>query len=227
MVQKDTQFDFTKESRKEPRKIDWAKIIIPSVSFVKKHKFWFLAGVSVFLAVEGISYVFSDSPQEARSKMIALQTAADNIPAMINDIEKAKTSYDQVVSYLVTKEYDIQTNSMKTMQNHVQNFTDLNVKFKKFINQREDELDIIDKKLKETKNFNSLTDDEKEFLLKEYHRLKSDDKYYSPELEKAIENATTTNSDENVTADKVKELKTEREEIKKEVSEMRKNSFKK
>lgn len=228
MVQKETQFDFTKESRKEPTKIDWAKMIIPSVNFVKKHKQWFLAGVGAFIAIQGIFYVFSDSPQEAKTKVIALQTAASNIPAMISDIEKSKNSYDDIVNYLMSKEYDITTNSMKTMQDHAKNLSDLNISFKKFINEKEGTLKVIDKKLKETKNFSLLTSDEKDFLLKEYARLQADDKYYSPKLDQAINASTTIDYDEKVTDDsKVKELQKAREEIKKEVTEIKKRSFKK
>lgn len=228
MVQKETQFDFTKESRKEPNKIDWAKMIVPSVNFVKKHKAWFLAGVGVFIAIQGISYIFSDSPQQAKTKVIALQTAASAIPAMIDDIEKSKNSYDDIVSYLMSKEYDIPTNSMKTMQDHAKNLSDLNVSFKKYINEKEGDLQIIDKKLKETNNFSLLTSDEKDILLKEYARFKSDDKYYSPKLDNAINASTTIDYDEKMTDDaKVKELQKAREEIKKEVTEIKKRSFKK
>jgi septal ring factor EnvC (AmiA/AmiB activator) len=228
MAFKETQFDFTKESRKEPKKIDWAKFIIPSAYFVKKHKAWFMAGAGVFLAIQGITYIFSDSPEQVKTKVIELQTAAANIPAMINDIEKSKTTYDEIVSYLMSKEYDISTNSMQTMQSNANNFSNLNSNFKKFINSREETLQIINEKLKETKNFSLLTSDEKDFLLKEYIRLKSDDKYSSTELDQAINTATTIDKDDKVTDEsKLKELKQEREEIKKEVAEIKKHSFKK
>lgn len=226
--QKETQFDFSKESRKEPNKVNWSKIIVPTVNFTKKHKNWFMIGVGVFIAYQGLTYIFSDSPQEVKTKVIALQTAAQNIPNMIEDIEKSKNSYDEIVNYLMAKEYDISTNSLKTMQDHAKSLSDLNISFKQNINEQEDELRIIDKKLKETKTFELLTSNEKSFLLEEYKRLKSNDVHSSPKLDALINNSTIPDFDDKLSDDaKMKDLQKSRDEIKKEVTELKKKTLRK
>lgn len=227
-TQKETQFDFSKESRKEPNKVNWSKMIMPAFDFTRKHKQWFMLGIGVFMAYEGLAYLFSDTPQEIKTKVIALQTAAENIPNMIDDIEKSKNSYDEIVTYLMAKEYDIPTNSMKTMQDHAKNLSDLNISFKKNINEQEDKLRIISKKLKETKTFELLTSDEKSFLLEEYQRLKANDVHYSPKLDSAINSATTIDYDDKPADDaQTKDLQKTRDEIKKEVTELKKKTLKK
>lgn len=228
MLQKETEFDFSKESRKEPIQRDWSRLIQPTLSFTKRHKAWFMVGIGVFMAYQGLVYVVSDTPQETKTKVIALQTATAHIPEMIANIEKSKNSYDEMVNYLMIKEYDIPTNSMRTMQEHAKLLSDLNISFKKRINEQQEQLKIIDKKLKETKTFELLTSDEKEFLLQEYVKLKSNDTYYSAKLDKAINDATTTDLDEKPSEpQKINELEKVREEIKKEVAEIKKKTLKK
>lgn len=228
MLQKETQFDFSKESRKEPMKKDWSRFIKPTVNFTKKHKAWFMVGIGIFIAYQGLVYVVSDTPQETKTKAIALQTAASHIPDMIENIEKSKNSYDEMVNFLMIKEYEITTNSMRTMQDHSKGLLDLNIHFKKRINEQQEQLKIIDKKLKETKTFELLTSDEKEFLLEEYVKLKSNDTYYSAKLDEAINHATTTDLDEKPSdQQKINELQKAREEIKKQVSEIKKKTLKK
>lgn len=228
MLQKETQFDFSKESRKEPMKKDWSRFIQPTVNFTKKHKAWFMVGIGVFIAYQGLVYVVSDTPQETKTKAIALQTAAYHIPDMIENIEKSKNSYDEMVNFLMIKEYDIATNSMRTMQDHSKGLSDLNINFKKRINEQQEQLKIIDKKLKETKTFELLTSDEKEFLLEEYVKLQSNDTYYSAKLDEAINHATTTDLDEKPSdQQKINELQKAREEIKKQVTEIKKKTLKK
>lgn len=228
MAQKETQFDFSKESRIEPQKVDWSKYIQPTLAFTKRHKEWLMLGLAAFIVIKGVAYIFSDSPEEIKTKTIAMQTAAANIPAIVQAIDKSKNSYDEIVTYLMTKEFEIQTNSMKTMQNHSKNLSDLNIAFKKSVNQKQESLEIIDKKIKEDKSFNSLTSDEKSFLLKEYAAYKAEDKYSSGNLDAAINTATTIENDDKPTDDaKIKELNNMRETFKKEVAEIKKKSFKK
>lgn len=228
MTQKETQFDFSKESRVEMTKTDWAKYIQPTVAFTKRHKEWIMLGMAALIVIKGIIYVFSDSPEEIKTKAIAMQTAASNIPAIIQSIEKSKYSYDEMVNYLASKEYDITTNSMKTMQSHEKNLNDLNITFKKSVNQKQETLEIIDKKIKEDKSFVSLTSDEKKFLLQEYANYKADDKYYSPNLDALVNSSTTIDNDDKPTEEaKIKELANNRETIKKEVTEIKKRAFKK
>lgn len=227
MLQKETEFDFSKESRKEIIKRDWQKFLKPTVFFTIKHKKLFLIGLAVFIVFKGIVYLFSDSPEELNTKRIAMQTASLSIPDMLKKFEKSKHNYDEIVLYLTTKEYDIQTNSMKTMQSHAEILNNYNVNFKKYINQKESTLEIIDKKIKETKTFKLLTSDEKDFLLKEYVILKSGDKYSSNDLDKMVNFYTTTEMDEKPTSEaKIKELENERESIKKEVMEIKKRNLK-
>lgn len=226
MIQKETEFDFSKESRKEVVKRDWKKTIEPMLSFTIKHKEWFMLGVAVFTIFQGIIYLFSDSPEQLKTKTIAMQTASVSIPDMLKKFETSKHNYDEVVLYLTTKEYDIQTNSMKTMQSHAESLNNYNINFKKYLNQKESTLEIIDKKIKETKTFKLLTSDEKEFLLKEYIILKSGDTYSSSDLDKTINLYTTTEMDEKPTSEaKIKELENEREVIKKEVTEIKKKNL--
>ena len=131
--QKETQFDFSKESRLSVNpKVDWFKLMQVSSNFVKRHKEWFALGVGAFIFIQGVTYIFSDTPEEIRSKTIAMQTAYDAIPAMIQDIESSKGSYDDIVNYLSQKEFDIKSNSMQTRQSHVSTLEDQNAAFKKW-----------------------------------------------------------------------------------------------
>ena len=130
--QKETQFDFSKESKNSDKKIDWFKVMKFSSGFVQKHKNWFVLGVGAFIFIQGVTYVFSDSPEEIKSKTIAMQTAYDSIPVMIQDIEASKISYDEIVNYLSQREFDIKSNSMQTRQSHVSTLENQNAAFKKW-----------------------------------------------------------------------------------------------
>lgn len=227
MIEKETEFDFTKEIKRK-EKANWSKFIASRLDFVNKNKSFFIAGLSALLVVKFFVFIISDSPEVEKSKLIALQTAAANIPLIVAKTEKNKGNYDDIVNYIVNKEYDIKTNSMKTMQTHVKSLLNLNVSYKKIMNEKEENLKIIDKKLKETKNFSLVSKDERAFLLTEYERLKTGEISYSKKLEEAIEYSTTTDYDQTVfDKEKLKELKQIREEIKKEVTEMKKRSLKK
>lgn len=226
--QKETQFDFSKESKLNNKKIDWFKILHVSSDFAKKHKEWFALGVGAFLFIQGVTYVFSDSPEEIKSKTIAMQTAYDAIPSMIQDIENSKGSYDEIVNYLSQREFDIKTNAMQTRELHVSTLENQNAAFKKWVNQNQETLKIIDKKIKETKSFSSLTSDEKKYLLQEYTRFKANDKYYSNELNKSINTYTTIDADDKPTTDnEVKELQKLRADIRENIAEIKKNKYKK
>lgn len=228
MIQKETEFDFSKESRKTPVVRDWSKLIVPTINFTKKHKAWFILGITIFVAAQGVNYIFTDSPEQAKTKFIAMQTAVQTIPAMMVAFEKNKAFYDETVNYLISKEYEIPTNSMDTMQKHVQSLSIYNGNFKKSLFERINSLEIIDKKIKETKSFSLLTSKEKEFLLEEYSHFKTGAIYISGDTESTINAYTTVDYDDKPTeATKIKELQQMREVIKTGVSEIKKKSFKK
>lgn len=228
MLQKETQFDFSKESRKENIKRDWSKVINPTLSFTKKHKKWIYIAVALFSAYQGITYALEDSPEKAKTKLIAMQTAAESLPSMITSFEKNKEMYNEVVNYLMAKEYEIATNSMKTMNAHAQNLNSNNISFKKSIIQRQSTLEIIDKKIKESRSFNALTYEEKELLLSEYNRFKAGEVMISSDIDTTVNAYTTIDYDDKPNEQaKVKELEKARETIKIEVAEIKKRSFKK
>lgn len=228
MLQKETQFDFSKESRKENIKRDWSKVINPTLSFTKKHKKWIYIAVALFSGYQGINYALEDSPEKAKTKLIAMQTAAESLPSMITSFEKNKEMYNEVVNYLMAKEYEIATNSMKTMNAHAQNLNSNNISFKKSIIQRQSTLEIIDKKIKESRSFNALTYEEKELLLSEYNRFKAGEIMISSDIDTTINAYTTVDYDDKPNEQaKVKELEKARETIKIEVAEIKKRSFKK
>lgn len=226
-MQKETEFDFSKDSRKEPIKKDWTVFIQPPANFIQRHKKWFITGISAFLVFQGINYILADSPQEEKTKVIAMQMATEKIPDVLKDLERSKQNYDEIVVYLMEKEYEIKTNSMEIMQRNVRTLDDANVQFKKYMNKRKDTLEIINAKIKETKNHTLLTKEERNIVLEEYSRVKAGDTYISTSLNKLIHLHTTVQNDEKPTdVKKIEELEKERNLIKQEVSEIQKRNVK-
>lgn len=150
-------------------------IISLSYDFWKSYKSFIKTGLVItlggYLFIQGVSYVFSDSPEEIKTYQLQLDNKYNNIQNIINHISSQKNYYDDEVKFLISKEYELKSNSLTTINNHVNKLEQYNSSWKSDLTDAIDKIVIIQKKYKEDKK--SLTSDEVEFLEKYYNNYKN------------------------------------------------------